>query len=365
LSEHLILLERNSDDAVVLFTSRGNGRDFGFYHIGHRIESTALLVKDPTNNWYNVGIEGVGAHVDEIAQTLRAKIGSRRVITVGSSMGAYAAILFGCLLGAERCIAFAPQTRLAGKLPLSPPRDVPLQAPDTRSYLLQSPSTKVAIFIGGFDLADAYHAYRIADLPNVSVSVLPSSGHSIAEALAGTRQLDEIVYAGIAGDIGTPVGFEPGIADRGLRDAIVGAVEARYFGGDALPHLQHLAKAVPNWVAVRQFEGQVLMNAGRYAEAEAALRTVVDLQPGWFIPYRHLGEAIMRQGRLVEAETFLRRAVEMRPDWGWAHCYLAECLFRLGRQAEGEPHFVIAAQIESEVPIVRERLLTELSRLRT
>jgi len=362
VSDHLLLFERNSDDAVILFTSRGNGKNFGFYHIGQRIASTALLVKDPTNNWYNDGIEGAGEHVEEIARTLRAKIGSRRVITVGSSMGAYAAILFGCLLGAERCLAFAPQTLLSPKLPLSPPPQVQLQAPDVRSYLLQSPATRVAIFIGSFDLPDAYHAYRVADLPNVDVSVLPGSDHSVAEALAGTRQLDEIIYAGIAGDLGIPTGFVPGITDHALREAIVQAVQARYFGGDPLPHLQVVAEAIPNWVAIRQFQGQVLMNNGRYAEAEAVLRTVVELQPGWFIPYRHLGEAVMRQGRLLEAEPLLRRAVEMRPDWGWAHCYLAECLYRLGRDAEGEPHFVVAAQIEAEAPLVRQRLLAELGR---
>jgi pimeloyl-ACP methyl ester carboxylesterase len=232
MNENVLLLERGGDVAAVFFAARGGGTEFGFYRIAHQLSATALLVKDPANNWYNAGIDGVGATVDEIACSLRATLGDRRIVTFGSSMGGYAAILFGCLLGAERCVALAPQTRLDSKLPLSPAADVQLQAPDLQRYLLESPSTNVRIFIGGSDLVDAYHAYRVADRQNVEVLVLPDAGHSVAETLAGTDVLREIVATTVAGISQAPTGFEAGIEDVVLRQAIEDAVERHYFGGD-------------------------------------------------------------------------------------------------------------------------------------
>ena len=77
MGDHLILLERSGETAAIFFAARGNGREFGFYRIAHRLPVTALLVKDPSNNWYNAGIEGVGANVQEIAKALRAAVGAR------------------------------------------------------------------------------------------------------------------------------------------------------------------------------------------------------------------------------------------------------------------------------------------------
>jgi tetratricopeptide (TPR) repeat protein len=362
MNENLLFLERGGDLAAVFFAARGSGREFGFYRIAHQLSATALLVKDPTNNWYNAGIDGLGATVDEIAASLRATVGNRRIVTFGSSMGGYAAILFGCLLGAEGCVALAPQTRLDSKLPLSPPAGMPLQAPELRRYLLESPSTNVRIFIGGSDLVDAYHAYRVADLPNVEVSVLADAGHSVAETLAGTDILREVVAATLAGTCQVPAGFEAGIEDAALRHVIEDAVERHYFGGDPVPSLQTLLTARPRWAGAHQFLGQRYLSAKRFVEAERVLRDAVQANADWYVPYRYLGEALMRQGRLAEAERALRQAVEMRPTWGWAQWFLAECLYRQGQDEEADSRFAVAAGIESGAVTMRTRLMNEVGR---
>jgi len=363
MNENLLLLERGGDLAAVFFAARGGGTEFGFYRIAHQLSCTALLVKDPGNNWYNAGIDGLGGTVDELAASLRATLGNRRIVTFGSSMGAYAAILFGCLLGAEHCVALAPQTRLDSKLPLSPPAGVPLQAPELRRYLLESPSTTVRIFIGGSDLVDAYHAYRVADLPNVEVLVLPDAGHSVAETLAGSDTLRDVVTATLAGSYQVPAGFESGIKDAVLRHAIEDGVERHYFGGDPMPSLRTLLTARPQWAGAHQFLGQRYLSAKRFVEAERVLRDAIQAKADWYVPYRYLGEALMRQGRLAEAERALRQAVEMRPAWGWAQWFLAECLYRQGQDDEAESRFAVAAKIESGAETMRTRLMNELGRV--
>ena len=79
----------------------------------------ALFVRDATRSWYCRGL-GSGAFgdgrrcesFDELVESLRsevARLKPRRVITIGSSMGGYAAVRAGIALNASRAIGFSPQ----------------------------------------------------------------------------------------------------------------------------------------------------------------------------------------------------------------------------------------------------------------
>ncbi|MFA9218193.1 MAG: hypothetical protein ACEQSK_13975, partial [Sphingomonadaceae bacterium] len=70
-----------------------------------------ILVRDSGNDWYQRQIAGLGQHPDETAAALGAMvraIAPSKVITIGQSMGAYAAIMYGLLLDAQQIIAFGP-----------------------------------------------------------------------------------------------------------------------------------------------------------------------------------------------------------------------------------------------------------------
>ena len=78
----------------------------------------ALFVRDVTRSWYCRGLGpafGNGASCDSfdaMIAGLRAEIARlrpRRVVTIGSSMGGYAAIRAGLALNATRAVAFSPQ----------------------------------------------------------------------------------------------------------------------------------------------------------------------------------------------------------------------------------------------------------------
>lgn len=73
-----------------------------------------IFVRDVFKQWYVKGINIEVPDHDSLLRFLRqATEGYRRVVTVGSSAGGYAAILFGCLLQAERIFAFCPQISIA------------------------------------------------------------------------------------------------------------------------------------------------------------------------------------------------------------------------------------------------------------
>jgi hypothetical protein len=78
-----------------------------------------MFVKDPSQKWYS-SVEGLGESPDQIAQTLsrltKDHFPNRRILTLGNSMGGFAAILFASLCGFEKAVAFAPQTFISREL---------------------------------------------------------------------------------------------------------------------------------------------------------------------------------------------------------------------------------------------------------
>lgn len=74
-----------------------------------------ILVCDTANLWCQHGVTGLGIDVDSTATSLRnliARIKPTSISTIGQSMGAYAAILFGALLNVDRVLAFGPLSYL-------------------------------------------------------------------------------------------------------------------------------------------------------------------------------------------------------------------------------------------------------------
>src|SRR5690606_24328241 len=90
-----------------------------------------LYVRDLNNSWYHGEHPGIGAGVDALAEWIRGVIREqdvRKVVTLGCSMGGYAAILLGALIDADRVLAITQQA--------SDDRCSRLQYGDTRSQSL-------------------------------------------------------------------------------------------------------------------------------------------------------------------------------------------------------------------------------------
>ena len=77
-----------------------------------------IFIKDSNKCWYFQGIRGIGNTVDQSVITLRKivnNISHSKVISIGTSAGGYASILFGILLKVDNIISFSPQTFLDRK----------------------------------------------------------------------------------------------------------------------------------------------------------------------------------------------------------------------------------------------------------
>jgi hypothetical protein len=73
------------------------------------------FIKDFRQSWYQEGLLGLSSDVagtEEVLRALIARHAPKHLVTLGISSGGYAAILFGALLGADRVLAFSPQTEV-------------------------------------------------------------------------------------------------------------------------------------------------------------------------------------------------------------------------------------------------------------
>lgn len=71
-----------------------------------------IFVRDIFKQWYVKGINSELNRIEKVLEFLKSEVDGYRVITVGSSAGGYAAVLFGSLLKADYVLAFAAQFTL-------------------------------------------------------------------------------------------------------------------------------------------------------------------------------------------------------------------------------------------------------------
>ena len=173
-----------------------------------------LFVRDPARVWYQHGVPGFGASIDEVAAALRAIIdehGIERLVTIGSSAGGYAALAFGSLLEADLVLSFAPQTNLdrtwldeigdqrwPGNF-----RDLAaLGGPDPRWIDLREALPRERRGRTVYEVRyprpheqDARHAERLDGLPGLQLIAHERGAHNFIQGLRNRGELREIFAA--------------------------------------------------------------------------------------------------------------------------------------------------------------------------
>jgi pimeloyl-ACP methyl ester carboxylesterase len=280
----------DSDTLVVSFSAKDAGPgQFHLYKLLESIPLAKLLVRDPSGNWFNAGLPGVGDTVEEIAAAIEqeaARFGAARIVTNGSSMGGYAAILFGCLLGVERVVALAPQTLLSHRLqPNWLPEGLDLQVPDLVPVIRAAPATRIELVAGWDDTIDVFHAQRVAGLPSVRVLALPGRTHLLTAELYFEGKLGPLITELVDG--GTPEGcrVDPALEpdeERRIADTVF-ALKGEDWG-TVVERIAPVAAEHEDWAGPNFDLGRGLAGIEDWEGAEAALRRAVDANPRWIEP---------------------------------------------------------------------------------
>jgi hypothetical protein len=170
-------------------------------HLGvHRI-----FVRDLGQCWYQRGLPGTAEGVTATTAHLTGlldELGVSRRVFVGNSSGAFAAILFGVLSGADEVVAFGPQASITriGRL-RSRDRRWPAQVRagrraaddpahiDLMRLLRTTPHAgRITVHYGEFDPMDTRSAHRLGRVPGVDV-VSHAGGHLFIRKLRDADNL--------------------------------------------------------------------------------------------------------------------------------------------------------------------------------
>ncbi|GLK78904.1 hypothetical protein [Methylopila turkensis] len=193
----------------------------------------AIFLKDSTRRWYNLGVKGVSdsfegttAYIEELIED---KFGDEDLplVTVGASMGGYAAVGIGEQLGARFALSIAPQTviSLEARTRLRDNRwkaDFEFFKPrcaDLR-YILKGRIEKLKIVVGTENVPDIIQAANLAGARGVSIDFVKGADHDVLRAWSANGDLARIIADyienGLTGDHELEA---PETDDAGLVDA--------------------------------------------------------------------------------------------------------------------------------------------------
>lgn len=96
-----------------------------------------IFIRDLYKQWYIRGVNNIQITPPDLLNLLKHHTSGFRVITVGSSAGAYAAILYGIQLCAEKVFAFNPQFELNSQLETTSEEINPVLFRDRENKLME------------------------------------------------------------------------------------------------------------------------------------------------------------------------------------------------------------------------------------
>lgn len=182
---------------------------FEFFQLARSVPVKKLFFRDLHQAWYHRGLGTAGHTILQAAEFIAKEIsaqGVTRVVMFGNSMGGYAALLFGCLVGVQEVHAFSPQTfispwKLIRNRDFRWKRDVwraYLSRESSRFYDLQatlpsSLSTRCIVHYSTASKLDSVHARHLEGFPNVALQSYPEGGHRIIQHLKQTGKLEALL----------------------------------------------------------------------------------------------------------------------------------------------------------------------------
>lgn len=176
-----------------------------------------VFLRDSHCRWYQHGVVGLGESFLEVARHLARLIRLVRpssVITLGQSMGGYAAVLFGLILQADRTVAFGPLSSLRSaqaiadddlrwlpifeELEAHPP---PLLCSDPIDLAMKLPQRPVLHIVTGTNPVglhgeanrDSIHLARYARIPEAHIHEYPQAWHEVVQWLIENGLIDRLL----------------------------------------------------------------------------------------------------------------------------------------------------------------------------
>lgn len=220
-----------------IFRKRILGNNFfEWYHSRITKARKHIFVRDIFKQWYLAGINANIDSPDKLASFLKKETEGYDVVTIGSSAGGYAAILYGSLIGAKTAIVFNPQFEIASLLERSTESVNPLvfRLKDLRREYYDivqhiNRETDIFYFHSLYSQWDIEQKKHIRPMPNLHEIPFQTKHHGIPflkAALPTVINSEPCTLECLENKKHNPILFT--IKMAGLRKAVTGAVAQIY-----------------------------------------------------------------------------------------------------------------------------------------
>lgn len=315
-----------SDDAVLVFSHIGYPiKKFAMTNALKSLPATKIYINCHQNSWYQKGIEGVTKDIAETIQLLREileKLQPNRLICVGMSMGAYAALLFGLNLECDFILAFTPEIMIGEEYSRSfyhnNLKEYDYQYIQLSNLIRNNKKTQIYSIYGVYDTIDLSFLWLIADVfleKNLFKTFFVSGDHTV------TNQLD--VYYILKTLLNNEKLQNDDIHQHYVLNQQHTLNELLVYREIRRLHLKHDSSAIyellknqPSLKLFSQFGlylGNSCIDLKKYEEAKVILHEAANLDPYSHHIYHALGILYHSMNELNEAKIWYEKALEIRP----------------------------------------------------
>lgn len=342
-------------------------------------DTEVIFIRDPRRGWYNLPIDGLSQDADELCEQIARRVRNYprdRITMSGSSMGGYAALLFGTMLGVGRIVAIAPQIILRPELVHCPKS--PAKYDDLTPLIAGKPkATQIDIWYGAESYLDLFNILRIEQTPTVRLHAVSGAMHNILATLKRRGQMEayfkhiatgetfscktidpshaaQIVQAGASfyfdADEQKAIQLLEPIADEASMSAVYFMIGNAYFKLGDLPsaraYFDRSAATCPENYDANYYLGLVLDKMGKHqASADAYARSLEFFPSSNGVRLSKLASAQYRLGRVDDAITSHKRVLELDQRQTKSHFELGVMLMKKGEKAEALSHFHAHAKV--------------------
>lgn len=339
--------------AVIFATVSVKPWRFSFYKNMEGQSVHRIYINDPNNGWYQNGIPGLGNNIDETIGTLlkwKERLGAKEIVTIGSSMGGYGAILYGAKLGC-RVLSFGAETilRLPGSRSLkNMPPNSPIYYQDLKP-LLKNSNAKITLITGEVDQIDLISAKNIYELENTNVITIRGVAHGAPVFLEKKFKIVNIFRDYLLND------SIPNFVERGNLCACGNAVElltrvnkqiAEKQWEAAKNTLKDILKITNNSDVVFHKLGIVMYQMREIELAMSYQSKAIEISSHFANAHHQLGIALRKLGRYMESYQAHKKSYENDPNFAGAYHHAGLSLEKLGEINEAESAFREAVNLD-------------------
>ena len=321
LPPSVLVVRGEPGDSAIVFFSSVNSNGFSFFRQTAGLRAHRIYVRDPYDAWYQKGIAETVPSVEAVADLLRGVVSDlrpARTATFGTSMGGYASVLFGNLIGVDTVIASSPQTLIDARLPHTPAQDFSASPTFDLADLIadNAPLRRHWISFGCADFVDIYNSIRVP-WPTARLYPVANEDHLVAVGLARTGAFQRLFDAALAGEEAPDlaVTLDARLADETLAVLVRRFVETAYLAapGDRLAILAALLERDETWPATHHALAWCLNRDRRPEEAAVHAMRAAELAPQSVTIASDLAAILQRLGRTDEAIAAYGRCLKLRP----------------------------------------------------